>query len=114
MEERSAMTRKDFLQTLAGGAASACLAGVSGASSAPKAKIKRGVSLYSYQEECYAHTMTLENCVAEVASMRADGIELVAEEMVPNYPEPPESWVRDWHRLMDRYRTRPVCLDTFV
>jgi sugar phosphate isomerase/epimerase len=114
MEEGPAMTRKDFLQTVAGAAASACLAGVSEASSAPKPKIKRGVSLYSYQEEFYAHAMTLENCIAEVASMGAEGIELIAEEMVPNYPDPPESWVREWHRLMDKYRTKPVCLDTFV
>jgi hypothetical protein len=72
------------------------------------------VTLYSYQEEYYTRAMTLEDCIAEVASMGAEGIELIAEEMVPNYPDPPEAWVQNWHGLMEKYHTKPACLDTFV
>ncbi|HVB33467.1 MAG TPA: TIM barrel protein [Patescibacteria group bacterium] len=79
-----------------------------------KNQCKRGVTLYSYQEEYYTGAMTLEDCVAEVASMGAEGVEVIAEEMVPNYPDPPESWVKQWHGLMAKYHTKPACLDTFV
>jgi hypothetical protein len=108
------MTRKDFLQTVAGVAASAYVPVSSAANPTPKSKIKRGVSFYSYQEEFYTHAMTLEDCFAEVASMGAEGVQLIAEEAVPDYPTPPESWVRQWHGLMDKYQTKPTNLDTFV
>ena len=104
------MTRKDFLQTL-GGMAAASMA----APAAPtKSKIKRGVSLYSYQEELYTRTMTVEDCVREVADMGADGIEIIAEQFVPNFPNPPDRWVAYWHDLMNKYHTVPTCYDQFL
>ncbi len=81
---------------------------------AAKSKIKRGVSFYSYQEEYYKREMTVEDCFAEVASMGATGVQLIAEEMVPNYPNPPSAWVDDWHKMMATYGTHPTNLDTFV
>jgi hypothetical protein len=108
------MTRKEFLQTLTAAAAATLVqTGNAGAQTA-KPKFKRGVTFYSYQEEYYTHAMTLEDCIAEVASMGAEGIEIIAEEMVPNYPDPPEDWVEHWHGLMEKYHTKPSCLDTFV
>jgi len=107
------MTRKEFLQTVSG-VAVASMVDLNPAAAQAKAKFKRGVTLYSYQEEYYTRAMTLEDCIADVASMGADGIELIAEEMVPNYPDPPEGWVQEWHALMAKYRTKPACLDTFV
>ncbi len=108
------MTRKEFLQTVIGAAAAAAVYPVSVNAQTPKPKFKRGVTFYSYQEEYYTRTMRLEDCVAEVASMGAEGVEVIAEEMVPNYPDPPEAWVQHWHSLMDKYHTKPACLDTFV
>jgi len=108
------MTRKEFLQTMSTAVASALIPSASGGAPASPSKVKRGVTLYSYQEEYYTHAMTLEDCLAEVASMGAEGVEVIAEEMVPNYPDPPESWVKQWHGLFEKYHTKPVCLDTFV
>jgi sugar phosphate isomerase/epimerase len=108
------MTRQEFLQTMSAAVASALIPTSRASAQAPRPKSKRGVSLYSYQEEYYTHAMTLEDCLAEVASMGADGVEVIAEEMVPNYPDPPESWVKQWHGLLEKYHTKPVCLDTFV
>jgi hypothetical protein len=59
-------------------------------------KIKRGVTFYSYQEEYYKHEVSVEDCFAEVASMGATGVQFIAEEMVPNYRNPPQSWVDNW------------------
>ena len=39
--------------------------------------IKRGVSLYSFQEEYFLRKMTLEDCIAKAASFGAYGIEII-------------------------------------
>ena len=109
------MTRKEFLLTVGAATATAAFQSQNAAAqNLKKPNFKRGVTLYSYQEEYYTRAMTLEDCIADVASMGAEGVELIAEEMVPNYPDPPDRWVEHWHQLMDRYHTRPACLDTFV
>ena len=107
------MTRKEFLQTVA---ATTALTAVSKSAALPngepaKPKAKRGVSLYSYQEHFYTRTMTLEDCIAEASAIGAYGIEMLAEEMVPDYPNPPNQWVDNWFKLMNKYRTVP---DTYT
>jgi len=107
------ITRKEFLQTLAGATATAAALPVTAsvaassptASETPKNKVKRGVSLYSYQESFYNRSMTLEDCIAEASAIGAYGIEMLAEEMVPDFPNPPNQWVIQWHALMDKYGT---------
>lgn len=107
------MRRRDFVQTI-GGSAAAALARRSEAQPAAKSNIKLGVSFYSYQEEYYTRQMSLEDCFAEVADIGAEGVQIIAEEMVPNYPNPPQRWVDDWFRLMDKYHTKPTNIDTFL
>ncbi len=104
------MTRRDLLLA----ATTAAIATPALRADNGPGKIKRGVTFYSYQEEYYKHEMTVEDCFAEVASMGATGVQLIAEEMVPNYPNPPEAWVENWHRMMEKYHTTPTNLDTFV
>ncbi len=76
--------------------------------------IKRGVSLYSYQQEYYLREMNLEDCIKEVSDLGADGIEIISEAMIPNFPNPPQTWVDSWFTLMDKYHTVPVCYDAFM
>jgi sugar phosphate isomerase/epimerase len=78
------------------------------------AQVKRGVTLYSYQEEFYTRTMTLEDCLAEVQSMDVEGVELLPEQMIPEFPNPSKNWLDDWHRMLSRFNLTPVCMDTFV
>ena len=107
------MTRKGFLQTIAGAAAAAYIADVP-AAAVPLSKIKRGVTLYSYTGDFQAGTMSLEQCIADVADMGAEGIEILGETHVDGYPNPSDRWVDNWHRLMDKYHTKPSCLDSFI
>src|ERR1035441_815547 len=100
------MTRKDFLRAAVGVAASAFIPGLSAAAPAPKSQIERGVILYSYQEEFYIRTMTLEDCLGEVADIGANCIELVAEEMIPGFPNPSDRWVDQWRGWVDKYHIR--------
>ncbi len=76
--------------------------------------IKRGVSLYSYQQEYYLGQMTLEDCIKAVADLGADGVEIISEAMIPNFPNPPQAWVDNWFSLMDKYKTKPTCYDAFM
>ncbi len=77
-------------------------------------QLKRGVTLYSYQEEYYTRAMSLEDCLAEMAAIGAEGVELLPEQMVPEYPNPPQAWVDNWFRLLEKYKLKPTCMDTFV
>ena len=45
--------------------------------------IKRGVSLYSYQDEYVRGRLDLEGCIAAAAAQGAFGIETLAEQMMP-------------------------------
>lgn len=76
-------------------------------------KIRRGVSLSSYQYEFYTREMTLEDCCAEVHYLGCDGVEVLPEQMFPNYPHVTDQFVDTWFSLMAKYSLRPVCLASF-
>jgi sugar phosphate isomerase/epimerase len=77
-------------------------------------RIKRGVSLYSFQEEFYLRKLSLEQCVAVSASMGAHGIETLAEQMMPGYPKLSDAFYQQWHEWMRIYGTTPTCHDAFL
>ncbi len=78
------------------------------------AQIKLGVSLYSYQEEYFTRAMSLDDCVAEVAAIGATGVQLIAEQMMRNYPNPGGAWLEKWHGLLAQHGVKPTLMDTFV
>ena len=55
--------------------------------------IKIGVSLYSLSTEFIHGTLDLEGCLKAVHDMGYKGIELVAAQMVPDYPFPSDEWL---------------------
>lgn len=77
-------------------------------------KIKRGVSLYSYQEEFYLRKLSLELCVAVSAAMGAYGIETLAEQMMPGYPKLSDAFYEQWRQWMRIYGATPTCHDAFL
>ena len=107
------ITRKDFLGTLAAGAASAYLSNAVAAPAIPS-KMKLGVTAYSYAYDLRARTMTLENVVADVADMGGQGVEILGETHVPGYPNPSDRWVQQWFGWMEKYHTKPSAYDVFV
>ncbi|WNM23585.1 sugar phosphate isomerase/epimerase family protein [Demequina capsici] len=74
--------------------------------------IKRGVSLYSYQQSQFLEEMNLEDEIREVGTNLdgADGIEIV-DEMSLRYPDPGDAFVAEWFSWMDTYGTTPVAMD---
>lgn len=121
------MTRSEFLQTLGSAPVAALAAGrpappephpspLTGpaAVAQPGADIMLGVSLYSYQHAIYTGAMTLEDCLAELNSIGAQGVQIIDEITVPNFPNPPESWVDRWFELCARYGLTPTNMNCFV
>lgn len=74
--------------------------------------IRRGVTLYSYQQEYYKGEMTLEDMIAAVADLDTDGIEILTEACIPDFPNPSDMFVYRWFEFMDKYKTKPVCYDS--
>jgi hypothetical protein len=105
------MTRKEFVQTLTGVAAAGAYLGFQSAYAASKPKLKLGVELYGYGGDYFAGSMSTEDCIADIADMGAEGISIIGESHVPNYPNPPDKWAEQWFGWMDKYKTKP---DAFV
>lgn len=76
-------------------------------------QIKRGVSLYSFQNETFQGKMSLEDCVRTCAEMGAYGIEIIGEQTFWGWPEVgvEDAAIENWHALMKKYGTTPVSHD---
>lgn len=76
-------------------------------------EIKRGVSLYSYQNETFQGKMTLEDCIRTSAELGAKGIEIIGEQTFWGWPEcgVAQADVDTWHRLIKQYDCTPVSHD---
>lgn len=81
---------------------------------AEKHAIKRGVSLYSFQEEYFLRKMTLEEIIATCADLDIPGIEIIGDQMIPGYPNISDEFIKQWHGWMEKYERTPVCLDMFL
>jgi Xylose isomerase-like TIM barrel len=75
--------------------------------------IKRGVSLYSFQNETFQGKMTLEDCIRTCAEMGAFGIEVIGEQSFWGHPEyaVAEADITNWHALLKKYACVPVSHD---
>jgi sugar phosphate isomerase/epimerase len=76
--------------------------------------IKRGVSLYSFQEEYFLRTLSLEDCIRVAGEIGARGIEIIPEQSIPGYPHLTDEFVATWFGWMDKYGTTPVATDLFL
>jgi sugar phosphate isomerase/epimerase len=76
--------------------------------------IKRGVSLYSFQEELFLGRMSVEDCVAFAASIGANGIEILPEQNIPSFPEVSDSEVGALRDMVARHGCEFTCYDMFL
>ena len=78
------------------------------------AKIRRAISCYSFQDEYYPGKLDAEGMIRATAEMGAEGVEIISEAIIPNFPNPPESWVDKWFGWLDKYGVKPVAFDMFM
>ena len=62
--------------------------------------IKRGVTLYSYQQEVYMGKLDLEGMIREVSKLDTDGVEILTEACIPDFPNPSDYFVYRWFEFM--------------
>ena len=72
-----------------------------------------GVSLYSYGGD-FLVTMSLEDCLVDIADMGATQVEILADTHVPSYPSPPPAWVEEWHALLGSHGLEPTCYSCWL
>ncbi|MEF2074557.1 hypothetical protein [Consotaella aegiceratis] len=77
--------------------------------------IKRGVSLYSYQQTQFFNIKDVWAQIQEVRQgLDADGIEIISEQAIRGYPFPSCDFVERWHEVMAHYKTRAVTYDAHL
>lgn len=77
--------------------------------------IKRGVSLYSYQQEQFFKKMDWKDMIREVHDdLKTDGIEIIDEAVIPHYPFPSEEFIYDFRSYMARYNMKAVTMDIYL
>lgn len=77
--------------------------------------IKRGVSLYSYQQTQFFKQMNWKDMIREVHdNLKTDGIEIIDEAIIKNYPFPSEQFIFDWNNEMARYNMNATTMDIYL
>lgn len=74
--------------------------------------IKRGVSLYSYQQAQFFKILDVWDQIREVREgCLTDGIEIISQQAIYGYPFPSDSWVKHWFNVMEEYNMNAVAYD---
>lgn len=77
--------------------------------------MKRGVSLYSYQQEQFFGRMHWKDMLKEVHdSLETDGVEIIDEAVVRDYPFPSEQFIFDWNNEMAKLEMKAVTMDVYL
>ncbi|WP_099466945.1 sugar phosphate isomerase/epimerase family protein [Konateibacter massiliensis] len=76
-------------------------------------KIKRAVSMYSLQDQYARKKMNLEEIFQYLNQLGA-GLEFISDQMMKGTPEPSEETLREWDRLVEKYKPVLVCNDVFI
>jgi sugar phosphate isomerase/epimerase len=66
-------------------------------------KIKRGISMYSFQEEMFLGQMSVEDVIAYGASIGAHGVEILPEQNMPTFPHITDAQIGEWHEMLARH-----------
>lgn len=76
--------------------------------------IKLGVSLYSFSTEYISDALDLEGVLKKAKELGFQGIEIVAAQMVPEYPYPSDQWLEEFRGLLSKYELTPVCWSAYI
>ena len=77
--------------------------------------IKRGVSLYSYQQTQFFKKLDWKGQIREVREgLGTDGIEIINEQLIPHYPFPSDEFIYDFRSYMARYDMTAVTMDVYL
>ena len=72
-----------------------------------------GVSLYSYTEDLGV-TMSVEDCIEDVADLGATGLEILGEGHIEDYPNPSAEWIDAWYARNERLGLTPTLYGSWI
>ncbi len=73
------------------------------------AEIKLGVSLFSYSSEYYLKMLSLKDTLRKAKTAGAEGIEIVAAQMMPGFPYPAKAWLHQFRETCGELGLEPFC-----
>lgn len=76
--------------------------------------IKLGISLYSFSTEYIHEKLDFEGVLKKARDMGYKGVEIVAAQMVPEYPYPSDAWLAECKALLEKYELEPVCWSAYI
>lgn len=79
-----------------------------------KKDIELCLTLYALSGEYTTGKFSLEDCLAKAHEMGYTGIELVACQMIPEYPHPSTEWMDMFVGLLKKYELEPVCYSAYI
>lgn len=76
--------------------------------------IDLSVSLYSFSIKFFDKSYDLEQCVKKAHELGFKGVEIVAAQMVDNYPNPTDAWC-DWFTgILKKYEMEPISYSAYI
>ncbi len=78
------------------------------------AKIKLGLTLYSFSSEYINRKLSLEEILCKASEMGYTGIEVIPAQMCPTYPFVTDEWIDELKNLMEKYHLQPVCWSAYL
>ena len=79
-----------------------------------EAQIQLGTSLYSMTSDYVSQKRDLRGCVESLRHMGFQGIEIVAAQMVPEYPFPSDRWIDQFQQILADNCMEPVCYSAYI
>ncbi len=76
--------------------------------------IKIGVSIYSFSYFYDMKLMDLEELLKTASEMGYEGIEIVAAQMTPEYPNISDEWLDKFRKLLKKYNLKLVCWSAYI
>ncbi len=76
--------------------------------------IKIGVSIYSFSYFYNLSLMDLEDLLRTSHEMGYEGIEIVAAQMAPEYPNVSDAWIASFKELLEKYQLKLVCWSAYI
>ncbi|HHT91021.1 MAG: TIM barrel protein [Bacillota bacterium] len=72
------------------------------------------ITLYSFSSDYITGKLSLEDCLKEARDMGFTAIELVASQMIPEYPYPSDEWIAYFKALVAKYDLEPLCYSAYI
>lgn len=76
--------------------------------------IDLSVSLYSFSIKFFDRSYDLEQCVKKAHELGFKGVEIVAAQMIENYPNPTDEWCEWLKGILKKYDMQPLSYSAYI